>query len=172
MHPNYSFAHFPATDGDMTVTLHVDPNDNPIPGQQANLYFLFDYARGNFSLTQCDCVVTITQQDKQILQQHLTQEHDSQPSIWGAHIPFIFPTNDVYHIVLRGKPVNGHDFKSFHLSWYFRVDPDGSAGLVVQKSSDVPILLAATILGTLFLIFMGWFIKKEIIDTEEKRTSS
>lgn len=163
-----AYAHFPATDGDMTVTLHVDPNDDPTPLQQANLYFLFDDSGRHFSVTQCNCTVTVSEQGRPIFQQQLTANNAKQPSIWGARMPFIFPRNDIYQIILTGKPKNNGTFQSFYLSWYFRVDP-ATPGLVVQqRPSELPYLLGGAGVVIIFFILFGWFIKTQISDTEKK----
>lgn len=116
------YAHFPRTDKSMTVTLHVDPNDDPIPGQQATLYFLFSDATKKFQLRNCTCAVSISEQGKQIYQQMPIEKRYTHPSIWGTSIPYIFPKRDVYHIMLTGTPVHPNDFQPFTLSWDFRVD--------------------------------------------------
>jgi hypothetical protein len=120
--PTLTFAHFPATDGTTTVTLHVDPDDDPIPTKQANLYFLIDDKTKEFELSNCGCIVTITEQGKQIYQGQLLSNTDSTPSIWGEHVPFVFPKRDVYQISLTGKPLMPQAFQPFSVSWNFRVD--------------------------------------------------
>ncbi len=162
-----AFAHFPATDNSMTVELHVDPDDNPTPGQQAYLYFLFDDATKRFQLSQCNCVVSISEQGRQIYRQKLTEKKDTRPSIWGASLPYVFPQQDVYHIQVTGGPTVQNTFKPFDISWDFRVDPDGSPGIVKGGPSDIQILLGTAIGGVIFLGLFGWFIKKQIIDSED-----
>jgi hypothetical protein len=120
--PVVTYAHFPATDGNMTVTLHVDPDDDPVPTKQANLYFLFDDKTKKFTLANCNCVVTVTEQGKQIYQKSLAAYTSKTPSIWGAHAPFIFPNRDVYQISLKGEPKTKNAFQPFSLTWNFRVD--------------------------------------------------
>lgn len=161
------YAHFPKTDGDMTVTLHVDPNDDPIPGKSANLYFLFDEGGRSFGVSDCSCTVSIYEQGKRISKKALVVNDDKPPSIWGLRLPYVFPQSDVYQIVLTGKPRTVESFQPFTLSWYFRVDPDsGNAGLVVKRSSDMPMLLAFAFGGCVALILFGFFIKKEISGSE------
>lgn len=114
--PLTTYAHFIETDGSISVTLHVDPNDNPKPGKQANLYFLFSDTAKEFSLKDCNCFLTVTEQDKQIFRQALTERKSAHLSVWGTYIPFIFPKNDVYHIALSGKPVSQNAFQPFSVS--------------------------------------------------------
>ncbi len=118
--PVITYAHFPSTEGDMTVTLHVDPNDDPIPTDQANLYFLFEDKAKKFALAKCNCIVTVSEQGNQIYQKSLFANTGN--SIWGARIPFIFPNRDVYQISLKGEPKTKNAFRPFSLQWNFRVD--------------------------------------------------
>src|SRR6266404_1693029 len=120
--PQMVYAHFLAIDREINAILHVDPNDSPIPGEQANLYLLIDYGglKKIFYLNQCNCVVTISQEGKQIFKQQLIDKNNPNRSIWGANIPFVFPERDVYHITLSGKPKKGFSFQSFTVSWNFR----------------------------------------------------
>ncbi|MDE2025239.1 MAG: hypothetical protein KGJ07_01980, partial [Patescibacteria group bacterium] len=72
---------------------------------------------------------------------------------------------------LKGKPKYEDTFQSFALSWDFRVDPDnGDTGIVIQRHSDLPYLLGAVGVGIIFLALFGWFVKSQIIDSEDKKT--
>lgn len=120
--PLQTFAHFPATDKNIIVVLHADPDDAPIPEQPATLYFLINDTTGKFKLAQCDCTVRIFEQGKQIFSQKLTEQKTSKPSIWGASLPYSFPKRDVYKISMTGNPTIPNAFQPFNVSWNFRVD--------------------------------------------------
>jgi len=157
-------AHFPATDGDMTVTLHVDPNDDPTAGKQAHLYFLFDDDTNRFKLANCNCTVSVTELGKkQIYSQQLGAYKSSKPSIWGASLPYIFPERNVYKIVLTGNPQKTNEFQAFTLTWYFRVDTINPGLVQVQQKgpSDIEMLLGGLGIGIIVLVLLGLFIKKE-----------
>ncbi len=164
--PKLAFAHFPKTDGDITVTLHIDPDDNPTPGKQANLYFLFDDSSSRFYLPKCICILFVYEKNKQIYKHQLTDNKNSKFTIWGTATPFVFPTNDVYEILLTGKPYSGNVFQQFKLSWYFRVDSGGS-GIIPEHTSDIPIIFGVVFFGFVFLVLLGFLIKREIIDMEK-----
>lgn len=161
-------AHFLNTVGDIGITLHVDPDDDPIPGKQAYLYFLFN---NNFNLGACNCTITIKEQGKQIFQQQLVKEKVSKSSIWGTSIPYVFPQNDVYQIILSGQPKIKNIFQPFTTSWYFRVDSE-NPGLVKAPHSDIYTLLAVGIGGAIALFLFGIFVKKQILDADGKIDSS
>ena len=157
-----TYAHFPVTDGDMTVTLHVDPNDDPVAGKQSHLFFLFDDATKKFDLADCNCSVSITELGGKTSTQKLIQSKASKLSIWGTSISYVFPERNVYHIVLTGNPIKQNAFKPFTVIWYFRVDTVNS-GLVQPRQGipDIVELVTAFGIGVMFLILIGLFIKKE-----------
>jgi hypothetical protein len=165
--PNKAWAHVTNTDGDISVTIHIDPDDNPVPGEPAKLFFLFSDATKKFQLTNCLCVISISEQGKQLTQMALTDKQTNKPSVWGTSLPYTFPQSGIYHIALIGKPKHALAFQPFKLSWDFRVDPAGTAGYVPQRPSDVPALLGITAGAIIFFVLFGWFIKKAIIDSEE-----
>jgi hypothetical protein len=163
--PLITYAHFAATNGTMTVTLHTDPDDNPISGQTAYLYFLFNDKTKKFHLNECNCVVSVYEQGKQIFQQKLLDKRNPHSSVWGANIPIVFPEKDVYLITIKGDPVTSNAFRPFFLSWYFRVDTT-APGLVKQAPSDILVLVASWAIGIVVLVFIGLFIKKEVLSAE------
>jgi hypothetical protein len=136
--PQYALAHFLATDGTINVILHVDPGDDPTPGQQAHLFFDFAFVDKikKFQLNQCNCIVTVFEQSKQIFQKPLIDTSSPNHSIWGADIPFVFPARDIYLIKLQGSPKVSGTFKPFLLSWYFRVEEYPSPTQSAQGGSD------------------------------------
>jgi len=159
-------AHFTEIDGSISVTMHVDPNDNPKPGKQANLYFLVVDKAKKFSLNKCNCVVTINEKDKQIFKQKVIDRKNAHATIWGTYQPFVFPKNDLYHIVLSGKPVSQNTFQPFSVSWDFRVDPH-NPGIVdddedKKQPSDIQTLLSALVVVIVGVVFIGIFIKKQV----------
>lgn len=169
--PQSAYAHFTETDGPIAVTLHIDPNDNPIPGKKANLYFLFTDKTKAFHIIECNCTVIVTEQGKQIFQKPLSEQKSSHLSVWGTYIPMVFPHNDSYHISLTGKPQMKGSFPSFSVSWDFRVDPK-NPGIIddddVKPSglSDIQMLIGAWVLGILVLAGIGIFFKKQVLSSD------
>lgn len=119
--PSHVLAHFPATDKNVTVVLHVEPNDSPIPGQPVTLYFLVNDANNSIKLSQCDCTLIITEHGKRLLSQSLHQQRETKPSIWEIQAPFNFPKRDEYTIALTGNPIEPAAFQPFTVLWDFPV---------------------------------------------------
>ena len=130
--PQYIFAHELATDKTIGAILHVDPDDDPIVGQQAGFFFEFKDKKGRFDPQNCDCVFSVSENGKEVYSQALFQNTD-KPSLSNASVFYTFPTRDVYEVKVMGKPINGSSFQAFILSWDWRVsriensNPRGSA---------------------------------------------
>lgn len=153
--PETTYAHFLATDKNIGVVFHVDPDDDPIPGQSANLYFLFGDKTHRFNLATCHCIVNVTEQGKQIFSQPLITKKTNKPSVWGTSIPFTFPNRDVYSITIQGTPVETNAFQSFTISWDFRVDQHEVLGVSTQASHDDPTFIYFAIGFLSIPLFLG-----------------
>lgn len=118
-------AHILETDNTIGAVLHIDPNDEPIAGQQASFFFEFKDKQGKFNSQTCDCNFTILQHGKQIFTQPLF-ETNTNPSITSANIYFTFPTKDVYKIKITGNPINPDTFQPFTINYDIRVNENDS----------------------------------------------
>ena len=115
-------AHFPATDNDITVVLHVDPEDDPAAGQPTTLGFIFSDITNRFKLADCVCVLSITERGQELYYSALTPPKNPKLSIYGDTLAFTFPRRDTYYIALSGLPDTPGNFQPFNLHWNFRVD--------------------------------------------------
>lgn len=167
-----AYAHFPATDKTITVILHVDPNDDPIPDQPATLYFDFGDTTNRFKLENCSCIVTVKEQGKEVYQHQLVPTKNTAQSIWGTSMPYTFPKRDVYQILLTGKPIHPNAFQSYTLSWFFRVDQFpviSNPQLVLTPIQTQPAILSQRIMfivcGLLIvlLLFGAMYMNKSIV---------
>lgn len=165
-----ALAHFDETDGDATVTLHIDPNDKPTAEKKASLYFLIEDFQKGFKLSSCDCVLRIYENNNQIFSYKLTDKNNIS-SVWGVEVPFIFPKNDIYHISLKGIPSKNNLFRQFSVSWDFKVDPI-TPGLISNRPSDKLIIIIVSLAVILFSVLGVIFFKREIIDEENKQNKN
>lgn len=149
--PHAALAHFPATDGNVTAVLHVEPDDYPAAGQPETIYFIFSDQANHFKLSGCSCSLSISQQGEQLYYAPLTPPPSGPPSIYStAGIPFSFPNSGSYYIRLVGKPESPGAFHAFNLSWNFRV---ASAAAPAQGTSATTVLAYfLAILGVFLLI--------------------
>ena len=152
-----ALAHFPATDKAMTVTLHIDPGDQPIAGQPAVLNFIYDDQLGKFTFQKCTCTVSIYEQGRQLFSG--PSDADST-GVFGSSLPYIFGKADVYTIDLSGAPKDSGDFVPFKVSWNIRVTPDPSA----EPNHEVYYIIGFIGSAIVFAGIIGYFIYKDFKD--------
>ncbi len=124
--PGVASAHQLATDKNIGVVLHVDPNDNPIATQSSGFYFDFSDRDNKFQLASCLCSVSIKQNG-----QELTTEQLSSTNLSTASFQYVFPTPGVYQVQVVGVPQSAHSFQPFSVSYDVRVT-DATSGTAAQ----------------------------------------
>lgn len=119
--PIVSRAHDVRTDGAITVTLHIDPNDTPVAGDQktALIFEVTDPAK-KFDGDKCACELTITQAGRTIYQTALFQTNQPHsPAIVGVN--FVFPLRGSYVVAINGQPRPDASFQSFAIVYPVKV---------------------------------------------------
>ena len=147
-------AHVWRTNGNITVLLHVNPIDAPIAGQPAELLFGVTDATNHFTASSCQCVVTVSENGKILLDKPLIP-WTGGPSLFTYQMPFTFPDPAVYHVVVTGNPEASGTFQSFQVSYDERVnknpdDPSADSGPVFYLTMSGASLLA---IGSLYLVY-------------------
>lgn len=170
--PPIASAHFPATDKDIVVVLHVDPDDDPIPTQKAILNFEIVDNKEHFIPQKCNCTLRISEQGREIYITKLSATKYDKPTIWNISVPFTFPKRDVYRITLTGTPKTPNLFQSFSVGWDFRVN-QSAPFLSIQNTKLSQFLLYLSVsLGTLvifFGIFFGIPLIEKRLDKKKKK---
>ncbi len=114
-------AHVLKTDGDIGAVLHVNPDDDPVVGEETNFFFEFKDRKNKFAPVNCNCIVSIADSGgKDVFTGNLF-ENDSNPSLESASFGFVFPKKDIYKITVSGAPKVEGQFQSFKLSYDLRV---------------------------------------------------
>jgi hypothetical protein len=108
-----ALAHVLKYDGTIGAVMHVDPDDDPIAGQVATFFFEFKDTSGKFSLTTCDCTISVQAQGKEIF---------SSPLSSSASATYTFPQKDIYTISVIGTPKSSNAFQPFTLTYNLRVE--------------------------------------------------
>ena len=143
MFPTLAHAQLMETDKDITVTFHIDPNDHPLPGKPATLYFQFYDISNKFDLAKCNCVVTVTEHGQQVFSQAVTH-NEKKGSDWDTHIPYTFQQKADYQVAVVGEPMVVNAFQPFKTSWGVTVEP----GQLPQKPVDhTPLYFMIGIIG-------------------------
>lgn len=170
-------AHFLATDNNIGAVLHVDPNDEPVAGEQASFFFAFKDKENKFIPQNCDCTFEVDENGKSIFAQPLFQNNNN-PSLSNASVFYTFPQKDVYTVKVVGKPVTPNSFQPFTLLWNFRVDQQanqqGSStnNLSLTKLFLLGIGIVVVVIGVLLLVLR--LAKKQTLlkggETDDKKT--
>ena len=114
------WAHTTETDGNISATLHINPGDDPVYDEPAELIFEFNDKDGRFNIAGCECTVIITEAGKELYNEALVPYNQNLSSLHGR-LAFIFPAPDVYQVVVTGKPQAGQQFQAFSLTYNVRV---------------------------------------------------
>jgi hypothetical protein len=123
--PGLAAAHEVQNDGNMSVLLHMEPQDSPIVGQEATLYFSFTEASDKFQVLDCDCQLKISNGNNVVKSLALSEVAES----FGANVyttTVTFPKKGVYTVDLAGKSKTAA-FADFHLNWFVRIERTDAA---------------------------------------------
>jgi len=152
------YAHILKTDGSIGAVLHIDPEDDPIAGQQAGFFFEFKDTKNQFQPQKCNCVFSVLENGAQIYTQPLFQ-NNLKPSLTSASVFYTFSGKDVYQVRVVGAPTVTNGFQPFTLIYDIRVSREGAltaAGAQVPAAENwiyahIILIVGAAIL-TIFLI--------------------
>jgi hypothetical protein len=137
-------AHELLTDGPMGAVLHVDPDDDPLVGRESSFIYEFKYEKGSFDLSQCTCLIEISENGKSVATLAPTAAADNS-SVGLATYTFTHP--GAYELDMRGTPVGGATFPVFDLHQSLDVkEPAGSISntrrLALYAVGGVAVLVA------------------------------
>ncbi len=142
--PSLALAHTLQTSGSVGAIIHIDPEDDPIIGKPASIYFDLKDTSNKFSIENCTCFLTISLGNSQKL--NVPLEHSGNQ--------FTFPERGLYTITLSGSPKDTSSFSPFTLSWDFRITKDS------HKSTFPTQLVFLPILFIIILVSVIIFLKK------------
>lgn len=132
------FAHTLKIDGSIGVTLHIDPDDEPVAGKESKLFVDISDKSGRFNPNNpgtCDCLLTIKEKNT-ILK--------TLPIVAGGsytQLRYIFPEPGTYLIVIEGKSnKNGIPFQAFTTRYEYYVRPNNQVAPLSRKN---PLLMYA-----------------------------
>ncbi len=117
--PKLTWAHQLKADGSIGAIVHIDPQDDPIVGEQATFYFAIKDTEGKFRPESCTCTGRILQNGQELFSADLFITGDNQ--VTSPQFNFTFPEKGVYTIHVEGHPKEG-SFQPFTLNYDLRVD--------------------------------------------------
>ncbi|GEM_PF-1307400 len=127
-----AYAHILKTDGSIGAVLHIDPEDDPIAGQQAGFFLEFKDRLGRFKPGNCDCKAVILAKGREIYSQPLIDQSSENGD--SATFTFTFPSKGEYQLKIDGSPreagksLGGGSFAPFELGYDIDVDREVQTG--------------------------------------------
>jgi len=147
-------AHVLLTDGNIGVTMHIDPDDAPVAGTPSRFIFWFKDTTGHLDPARCKGSFTITSGDWMVNSQPLFAQINS--GLVSVH-EFTFEKPGVYTVRVSGYPMGTVSFQPFLLEFKVRV---GVGSRVAQSSvsqnwfiEHAPHLVVGILGGALILWF-------------------
>lgn len=140
----------------LAVTLHMEPGDNPIIGEPANLFLNARDRSLKFNPENCNCNLLVTGGSRTLLQSALTPAEAR--SSYTFKVPIVFPEKGVYKIDFYGEPKIPGAFEKFAVTFDLRVDRE--AGELAYNHHFHHLLPAIGILAYI-LIYMLFFNKRK-----------
>ena len=141
-------AHVVAADGTIGVTMHVDPDDNPVAGTVSRFYLWFkdttgrlkpEDCRGTFSIADANDYLVVSQPLFAHAGSGLTDVHE-----------FTFAKPGVYTVRINGAPQSVTTFAPFLITFQLRVGGGAAA------DSGVPSWLFYAGGGVLAALLLWW----------------
>lgn len=131
--PQSSLAHVLKIDESIGAVMHIQPEDDPVAGEESSFYFEFKDKKNTFDPKLCECTFSVTSNGQELYSQPLFQ-NNSQPSLTNASVYYTFPKRGVYVIKITGKPLSAGAFDDFTLSFNQRVERNSDT--VTEKKSN------------------------------------
>jgi len=166
--PTLVLAHTLKIDGPIGITMHIDPDDDPVARLPGKVFFYFKDETGKLDLDQCDCNVTISNGSSTLFSESFQNKDITvNEGTMTVSFPFVFPKEAVYEIAVEGVPASSTAttssaaFSPFKLTYIQRVDTEGDASssgslistLLGEHVAHI-ILFGGAILASLYLIYI------------------
>lgn len=119
-------AHVLKTDGNIGAVVHIDPEDDPVVGQETTIYFDIKDKDGKFSSENCLCIFKVTKNGQDVFMQ----------TIQGTTAQYNFPEKDIYVLELKGTPKFEGAFSPFTLTYDIRVERTNDTDLDESQENN------------------------------------
>jgi hypothetical protein len=151
--PLPAFAHQLATDNQMGVVMHIDPQDDPIAGKPATIFLEFKDKSTAFTLSDCDCKLAVSANNTQLYAENLLQSGTGSNAS-EASVSYTFPQRDAYAITVSGTPLRGVQFQQFSVTFNVRVDR-GAGAAAKSRGALLPVAVFGIICAA-FVVLLGY----------------
>jgi hypothetical protein len=149
-------AHVLKSDGSIGAVIHIEPDDDPIIGEDATFFFEFKDKDNKFGLSRCDCSFSIFDGNERVFSESFAKASGSG-DLSSPEFTYIFPKKGVYTLTVIGKPLSDQDFKNFTLEYDLRVDRETGDQ---NSRNNFPLALVILTFLAIILILVFFFKRK------------
>ena len=171
MFPKYVFAHILKVDGKIGVTMHIDPDDQPVAGKESKIFVDIQDQSGRFNPSNpesCNCFLSIYFQEKVLTKMSLVSGGTY------AQLRYNFPKSGAYTLVIEGSPSGtGKVFQAFRTEFeYYALGSVSNIDQTVnplRKHSPLVILIVGIAIVLLVFVPAKSYKTSESVDKAAKR---
>lgn len=145
-------AHVTKSDHGVNITMHINPDDDPIAGPQSMFLLKIDDKNNNFNLNNCICTARILENGKEIFATPISTNNISA-SLYDTIFAFPFPEKNTYQVIIDGKPITGEDFEPFSTTFDVRVDKEDKTKTAAPPTEANSLPILPIVAGGLFAFF-------------------
>lgn len=153
-------AHVLESDGTIGAVLHIDPDDDPIAGEETGIYFDFKDKTNRYKNEDCICQLVIEQDGQVIYEKPFTRPGGGT---------FTFPSRGVYAVKAVGVPKNAGAFDTFKISYDVRVERATAQENLIEKQPDNHKDVAYLVVGVLIVLFALAAVRYKIVKNAKAR---
>ncbi len=128
-------AHELETSQTVGAVLHMNPQDDPIVGEQTGFFFEFKDKENKFEPEKCNCRFSIEESGIEIYSQNLFQ-NNSNPTLENASAYFAFPKKAIYKIKIVGEPIEDNEFNPFSIEYEVNVQREAVTPIKDEAESE------------------------------------
>ncbi len=145
-------AHVLQVDGEIGVTVHIDPDDDPVANQQLGINLTIQDKSNRFAqVADCTCTLTV-RSGEQTLQTIPLNFTGSK-----ALVSYTFPQNGTYNLTVKGDPKTANAFQPFAVNFQYYVR-SGTSGIgTKQPTNPLRASVPFAVIGAGLAILMIWF---------------
>ncbi len=159
--PQTSHAHILEKSGTIGGVIHIDPDDDPIVGQESSIMIELKDTESHLTKDNCTCSFEIISEGKTLYVQPLFQGIENSDQ--SIAIPYTFPRRDLYILRVKGEPT-GNEFTPFAFEYTIRVSREYSEKKTLTNNiSFLSTYLPYTIgIGIIILFIAGALLRKRL----------
>jgi hypothetical protein len=129
------FTHTLKIENEVGVTLHIDPDDDPIAGAESVFYPKINDKTDKFKISDCDCRVSISQGSNTLFQTILIPPQTDLDSK-ETSFKYTFPSKGTYQLEMSGSSFS-KSFNNFQVKYDLNINRQvSSAAIPIENKGE------------------------------------